>query len=1279
MNTIRFLLPLLSTAAVLLVKPSRGNDAYGGFEVDDEAKYLAAFDEIVRASHETPLPSSLTMACKAKGQRTLTEVVIASSVDAAGAASKCDASSLCIVAQGAKLRLDGNLNVGALVVQGELEWAQDAPEQYLCAGYIVAEKSGKIVIDMSESSASAFVYVKNNGAEHGALGKRAFGGFAAADDDFPVVHVFGRKMARTWSLLSEPAAAGSARIRLLHDPSSMGWQTGDRIVIAPTERGSSGIADARTIASIQPNAITLSSPTTRSFEASYFSGRGNAVAKASEVINLSRNRVTITGDDFETVSCDSSLSGNTPAGCGCSSRRTKCTLGLHTAMAFGGEIKVHYARIEKCGQRGIMGKYCLHFHRMSNASTSSFVGNAIEFSHQRGIVVHGTHLATVAENVMSDVRGANIYIEDGNEMYNLLSYNVAICPWKLNTNMGGCTIPGTDNADADTSVNQAGLWALGFVNHVIGNRFANHFNGMFYQAGFAGGVGRGGAQGKLCTTDQTLGRLEGNTFHGSQRFGTYFLDSNFPKRTDQSIISDGMVADRSTCNAFKPDGTENGLSVAISSNFDYDNGFVGAYDLGDISYVDHTSVDNTNLIYWKTTKNFNDGCSAHISNGYYSGGQMAMPDHGAVIVEKTIFDGDVVFEANHHCNIGVTGVLCQPVYVFSEVVWQVTSNRRFYFQSIANTNGGMFVLAPPEEANPSGNIFPAGFCALASKSYGYLLDFGSSVCVTAASLNLANRFDDGILCKRTLRPLRVWTRNLNGATAKALVVKVYRKSDGQLIATHTQPFFHIGGTRKQGYALPIIPGRDLEYQLSLQGGGDLGTDWPIEFSENVFGNRWKHDEINLIVAGRPPCGIVSSAHDRRYIYADPENYLLDAAWGRGACTSFPDAPAIDCEAAPPLEMNNCNGMCDRDCGPNGFCNCGTFQCMCKPGFYGPDCSSDVCDSNCGENGHCIARYLGGTLQPAENACVCESPWVGAQCDKNPCTGVTCSGHGTCVAVDENNHKCQCDGGYAGDACASTCIGVCGVSAFPHGCASSSGNKRLFCEVGGKGCLYKNSGDAVPNPQQWCCYKNCAGVASPTLPPSTSQPSTSATSSPTVESPPTRSPTAAPSPSPMTTLSPTRSNERDCEAPYPDHKECKGRMDWMLQNWDKVAWTQDYVNAGVDGSRCSIQIYLFSEGYCPNPVKPTNPPTEKQSTMQPTTHPAKDSTPNPTAAPENGEKSSLWIAGAAGGGVVLAVAVAAVVVRSKRKAWYAKRKEKDHEIMLSVYEPHPIKAGNVAGV
>ena len=94
---------------------------------------------------------------------------------------------------------------------------------------------------------------------------------------------------------------------------------------------------------------------------------------------------------------------------------------------------------------------------------------------QCGLIVHGTHQSLVEANVFADVRGANLYIEDGNEMYNRVLHNVAICPWAREGAKRGCTVPGTDNGEADTALNQAGLWSLPSINHVVGNRFANHF------------------------------------------------------------------------------------------------------------------------------------------------------------------------------------------------------------------------------------------------------------------------------------------------------------------------------------------------------------------------------------------------------------------------------------------------------------------------------------------------------------------------------------------------------------------------------------------------------------------------------------------------------------------------------------------------------------------------------------------------------------------------------------------------------------------------------------
>lgn len=82
------------------------------------------------------------------------------------------------------------------------------------------------------------------------------------------------------------------------------------------------------------------------------------------------------------------------------------------------------------------------------------------------------------------------------------------------------------------------------------------------------------------------------------------------------------------------------------------------------------------------------------------------------------------------------------------------------------------------------------------------------------------------------------------------------------IGSVTLNFFQIG-PKKQGYSATVVPGLDLTYKLSMLGGGSVSSDWIIEFSDPIFGNRWKKDEIHLIVTGRNCPDPVHSQHDRR--------------------------------------------------------------------------------------------------------------------------------------------------------------------------------------------------------------------------------------------------------------------------------------------------------------------------------------------------------------------------------------------------------------------------------
>ena len=454
-----------------------------------------------------------------------------------------------------------------------------------------------------------------------------------------------------------------------------------------------------------------------------------------------------------------------------------------------------------------------------------------------------------------------------------------------------------------------------------------------------GANGGGFADTKVCTRGVALGRVQGNMFHGHLRFGTYFIGDNFPKNTDQSLSNDGFMTDMSTCNGFLSDGSDNGLSSIIEDNVDWKNVFVGQYDAGDIQYKNHAAISTLNLIYWKSTKPFADSCSSHIKGGTFAHGQMALPDApGAFIIEDVVFN-DAVLEANHHCSIGITGILCSPTYVLKNVQYQGRVNNRAYFTDVANNYGGIFTLAPGEEANTDGvgNFFPATYCALVSTTFQYLLalDSGNS-CSTSASLGLNAEYPNGILCKRPLRSLKIYTRTPQTAT-----LKVELWQGGSKISELDMPFYRTGGTKKQGYAFPVAIGTDHEYKILLGGGQDVPSDWIIEFSDPIFGNRFPKDEIKITVQGRSCPAVVDSMHDRRFVYADSLTHLGDDAWGHGACTSHPAMPLVTCASQAPLASNACPSKCPGGC-DNGYCDCGTGQCACNPGFSGTDCSVDVC-------------------------------------------------------------------------------------------------------------------------------------------------------------------------------------------------------------------------------------------------------------------------------------------------------------------------------------------------
>jgi hypothetical protein len=396
-------------------------------------------------------------------------------------------------------------------------------------------------------------------------------------------------------------------------------------------------------------------------------------------------------------------------------------------------------------------------------------------------------------------------------------------------------------------------------------------------------------------------------------------------------LTDGHNINKELCRGFDNEGNTRGIPAVFRNNLDYQNVFVGHYEAGDIQYHGHKSFENDNLIYWKETKNFEGGCSAHITGSQFAEGNLALPDMATFIIEDSSFGSGVSLEPNHHCNVGTTGGLCMPQYIMHNINWSNSDKSKKWvrFQS-RNTqshnanqhHGGIFTLSPPDATKViSGNIldnsfFPPGFVSLVSSKFSYLLSVPDDLCILSSSLgdNMGFIYDNGILCKRPLRALKLYSRGLFSNSAPKLSVEIWFNDEGIVgqqnlpNVVHEIGFHQVGNDNeshpKQGYSIPVIPGIEQSYRLSLaasNGGSTLiPHDWVVEFSDWVIGNRWDIEYIYLSLVGRScgASGLVSSHHDRKFIWSGDE-FMRDEAWGNhGACvTSQPppdDMPEVDC-------------------------------------------------------------------------------------------------------------------------------------------------------------------------------------------------------------------------------------------------------------------------------------------------------------------------------------------------------------------------------------------------
>ena len=305
-------------------------------------------------------------------------------------------------------------------------------------------------------------------------------------------------------------------------------------------------------------------------------------------------------------------------------------------------------------------------------------------------------------------------------------------------------------------------------------------------------------------------------------------------------------------------------------------------------------------MYWKETKNFENGCSAHLKRGKYSRGNLALPDIGTFIIEDTFVE-NATFESAHHCNIGTTGYLCFPQYMLHHVRWKNEVHSQWVIweeDPHQNPNrGGIFTLTPPNALQVSQGIrleesfFPHPYVSLVSNKYTYLITHPDCNYSKDIGITQVERLRNGevygensILCKVPLRVLRIYTKDVVSNIQMKLKVWFKKEVDEEESNESTFEIVdHFSITpKKQGYAIPVVPGDENTYKISVKSStsnlfdADIPDDWYIDFSDTVIGNRYNEDIIKLRLQGDRECGNddrLSSHHSRKWLWSGDENEL----------------------------------------------------------------------------------------------------------------------------------------------------------------------------------------------------------------------------------------------------------------------------------------------------------------------------------------------------------------------------------------------------------------------
>ncbi|MFT5453116.1 MAG: hypothetical protein ACI9N9_002617, partial [Enterobacterales bacterium] len=281
-----------------------------------------------------------------------------------------------------------------------------------------------------------------------------------------------------WTQISQHAAAGATQLTVLENA---GWQSGDQIVIAPTDYYGVSSSQLLTLNAVNNNVVSVTQPVD-SFRwglLQYATSTGMSLTDDSSIIppavdaptplvlderaevgNLTRN--------IKIQSINDPLWQNEGFGA------QVIVMGLNSV------IHVDGVEFQRSGQAGLLGHYPFHWHKLSYAPDGTELGDvdghyvqnsSIHNSANRCVTIHATNGVLFKNNICYDIQGHGIFFEDAVERRNVIDGNLVLGV-RNQTNENALLLNETQSGGGPVS-GASGAWITNPDNTVVNNVFAD--------------------------------------------------------------------------------------------------------------------------------------------------------------------------------------------------------------------------------------------------------------------------------------------------------------------------------------------------------------------------------------------------------------------------------------------------------------------------------------------------------------------------------------------------------------------------------------------------------------------------------------------------------------------------------------------------------------------------------------------------------------------------------------------------------------------------------------